>query len=63
MIQFPAPATLMTVNSRLLALHPAVQRELQVECLALSSHQTGGLPTKGELKNMSYLKKVINEGI
>ena len=50
------------LQSRLLAQHPEVQNRLRAECLALSSYKANNLPDKGELKNMKYLKDVIDEG-
>ena len=48
--------------SRLLARHPDVQQKLRAECQSLPCHQAGTLPTKDELKQMPYLRKVIDEG-
>ena len=49
-------------KSRLLAQHPEVQQRLRAECLALSSYKSNDLPGKDELRNMKYLRNVINEG-
>ena len=54
--------TLTKPLSRLLALHPPVQKKLRTECESLPSNQAGDLPTKDELKHMTYLRKVIHEG-
>ncbi len=48
--------------SRLLALHPNVQERLRTECTSLPSCQVGDVPSKEELKNMTYLQNVIHEG-
>ena len=48
-------------QSRLLAQHPEVQQRLRAERLALSSYKAKDLPDEDELKNMRYLREVINE--